>query len=147
MALGSTQPLTKMSTRNLPGVKKWPAYRADSLAAICELMSENVGASTSRNPKGLHGLYRDNFTLPHNNSIYNFSPLFKMFPQRIIRCSVTKSANEKFPHISRLHFSIFLKKKKFRIILYSLRYGQNICIHVNAHSDWITEHENTTQMI
>jgi hypothetical protein len=26
-------------------------------------MSENVGASTSRNPKGLHGLYGDNFTL------------------------------------------------------------------------------------
>jgi hypothetical protein len=25
-------------------------------------MSENVGASTSRNPKGLHGLLRDNFT-------------------------------------------------------------------------------------
>jgi hypothetical protein len=25
-------------------------------------MSENVGASTSRNPKGPHGLYRDNFT-------------------------------------------------------------------------------------
>jgi hypothetical protein len=25
-------------------------------------MSENVGASTSRNPKGFHGLYRDNFT-------------------------------------------------------------------------------------
>jgi hypothetical protein len=25
-------------------------------------MSEIVGASTSRNPKGLHGLYRDNFT-------------------------------------------------------------------------------------
>jgi hypothetical protein len=24
-------------------------------------MSENVGASTSRNPKGLHGLYGDNF--------------------------------------------------------------------------------------
>jgi hypothetical protein len=27
-------------------------------------MSENVGTSTSRNPKGLQGLYRDNFTLP-----------------------------------------------------------------------------------
>jgi hypothetical protein len=27
-------------------------------------MSANVGASTSRNPKGLHGLYRDSFTLP-----------------------------------------------------------------------------------
>jgi hypothetical protein len=25
-------------------------------------MSENVGTSTSRNPKGLHGLYRENFT-------------------------------------------------------------------------------------
>jgi hypothetical protein len=25
-------------------------------------MSENVGASTSRKPKGLHGLYRENFT-------------------------------------------------------------------------------------
>jgi hypothetical protein len=24
-------------------------------------MSENVGASTARNPKGLHGLYRDSF--------------------------------------------------------------------------------------
>jgi hypothetical protein len=25
-------------------------------------MSENLGASTSRKPKGLHGLYRDTFT-------------------------------------------------------------------------------------
>jgi hypothetical protein len=25
-------------------------------------MSENVGASTSRNPEDLHGLYGDNFT-------------------------------------------------------------------------------------
>jgi hypothetical protein len=36
MALGSTQPLTKMSTRNLPGGKKRPARTADSLAAIYE---------------------------------------------------------------------------------------------------------------
>jgi hypothetical protein len=35
MALGSTQPLTKMSTRNLPGDKKRPARRVDNLAAIC----------------------------------------------------------------------------------------------------------------
>jgi hypothetical protein len=35
MALGSTQPLTKSSTRNLPGGKKRPARRADNLAAIC----------------------------------------------------------------------------------------------------------------
>jgi hypothetical protein len=29
-------------------------------------MSENVGASTSRNPKGLHSLYGDNFTFINN---------------------------------------------------------------------------------
>jgi hypothetical protein len=34
MALGSTQPLTEMSTRNLPGGKKRPARRADNLADI-----------------------------------------------------------------------------------------------------------------
>jgi hypothetical protein len=36
MALGSTQPLTDMSTRNLPGGKKRPARKADNLTAICE---------------------------------------------------------------------------------------------------------------
>jgi hypothetical protein len=40
-----------------------PARRAVSLAAICVPNAENVGASTSRNPKGLHGLYRENFSL------------------------------------------------------------------------------------
>jgi hypothetical protein len=36
MVLGSTQPLTEMSTRNLPGSKGWPAREADNLTAICE---------------------------------------------------------------------------------------------------------------
>jgi hypothetical protein len=36
VALGSTQPLTEMSIRNLPGSKKRPARRADNLAAIYE---------------------------------------------------------------------------------------------------------------
>jgi hypothetical protein len=36
MALGSTQPLTEMSTRNLPGGRKRPAHRADNLATIYE---------------------------------------------------------------------------------------------------------------
>jgi hypothetical protein len=36
MALGLTQPLREMSTRNLPGGKVRPARKADSLAAICE---------------------------------------------------------------------------------------------------------------
>jgi hypothetical protein len=36
MALGSTQPLTEMSTRNLPGGKGRPAREPDNLTAICE---------------------------------------------------------------------------------------------------------------
>jgi hypothetical protein len=36
MALGSIQPLTEMSTRNLPGGKGWPARKADNLITICE---------------------------------------------------------------------------------------------------------------
>jgi hypothetical protein len=52
MALESTQPLTEMKTRNLPGGKGRPARKAH-LTAIC---LENVGASMSYNPMGLHGL-------------------------------------------------------------------------------------------
>jgi hypothetical protein len=36
MALWSTQRLTEMSTRNVPGGEKRPAHRADNLAAFCE---------------------------------------------------------------------------------------------------------------
>jgi hypothetical protein len=36
MALGSTQPLTEMSTRNLPAGKRQPTHKADNLTAICE---------------------------------------------------------------------------------------------------------------
>jgi hypothetical protein len=36
MALGSTQPLTEMSTRNLPGNKERPARKFDNLTVICE---------------------------------------------------------------------------------------------------------------
>jgi hypothetical protein len=57
MALGSTQPLTEMSTRNLPGGKGWPARKANNLTAICEpIVLENVGALTSHKTMGLHGL-------------------------------------------------------------------------------------------
>jgi hypothetical protein len=62
MALGSTQPLTKMSTRNLPGVKSGWRVGLIILPPSISQMSEIVGASTSHNPKGLQGLYRDNFT-------------------------------------------------------------------------------------
>jgi hypothetical protein len=57
MALRSTQPLTEMSTRNLPGYKGRPERKADNLTVICEPECvENVGASTSHNSTrmGLH---------------------------------------------------------------------------------------------
>jgi hypothetical protein len=38
MALGMTQPLTEMSTRNLPGHKGQPGHKADNLTIICELI-------------------------------------------------------------------------------------------------------------
>jgi hypothetical protein len=57
MALGSTQPLTEMSVRNLPGGTRRPARKADNrhLWANC---LEYVGASTSDTPTGPHGLLR-----------------------------------------------------------------------------------------
>jgi hypothetical protein len=36
MALESTQPLTEMCTRNLPGGKERPGRKDDSLTAVCE---------------------------------------------------------------------------------------------------------------
>jgi hypothetical protein len=54
MALGLTQPLTEMSTRNLPGGEGWSVYKADNLTAIYEsVCPEYVGVSTSHNPTGL----------------------------------------------------------------------------------------------
>jgi hypothetical protein len=36
MALGSTQPLTEMSTKNVSGDKGRPELKTDNLTAICE---------------------------------------------------------------------------------------------------------------
>jgi hypothetical protein len=56
MALGSTQPLTEMSARNIPGGEGRLALKAENLTAICEsIVYRNVGVSTSHSPMGLHG--------------------------------------------------------------------------------------------
>jgi hypothetical protein len=45
MALGSTDPLTEMSTRNLPGGDKdRPARKTDNLTAICEPVFRKCGS-------------------------------------------------------------------------------------------------------
>jgi hypothetical protein len=54
MALGSTQPLTEMSTRNHSGGAGRPARKADNLIATDCV--ENVVPSTSHNSLGPHGL-------------------------------------------------------------------------------------------
>jgi hypothetical protein len=58
MALGSTQPLTEMSTRNLPGGKGRPigTLRLTSPPSLSRFSRENVAASTSHNPMGFHDL-------------------------------------------------------------------------------------------
>jgi hypothetical protein len=57
MSLASTQPLTEMSTRNLPGAKGRAVHEADNLTPhLWTDCLENVEASTSHNPVGLHDL-------------------------------------------------------------------------------------------
>jgi hypothetical protein len=63
MALGSTQPLAEMSTRNLSGGKWRPGRKADNLTAICEPIVYKMW-----DPRRLTTLwastacYRDSFT-------------------------------------------------------------------------------------
>jgi hypothetical protein len=63
MALGSTQPLTEISTMKLPGGKGQPAHKADNLTAICEPTVQKMWE-----PRCLRTLwtsmacYRDSFT-------------------------------------------------------------------------------------
>jgi hypothetical protein len=51
MVLGSTQPLTEMSTRNLPGGKGRPARGADNLIAVTRL-SRKCGSLDVSEPYG-----------------------------------------------------------------------------------------------
>jgi hypothetical protein len=71
MALGSTQLLTEISTRNLPGGKGRPAHRAGNLTADClDKMRERD------NPMGLHGLLQGYFYL----STLNVSNIVRLSP-------------------------------------------------------------------
>jgi hypothetical protein len=63
MALMSTQPLTEMSTRNLPGGKRRPAVRADKLTTICVPIVWKMWEPRSLTSVwASKACYRDNFT-------------------------------------------------------------------------------------
>jgi hypothetical protein len=53
MALGLTQPLTEISTRNISWGYRRPLRRADNLTTLKYRLSWNLGASTSWNPQDL----------------------------------------------------------------------------------------------
>jgi hypothetical protein len=60
-ALWSTQPLTEISTRNLPG-GVGRRVRLTTLPPSVSRLTRNVEASTSHNPMGLYVCYMDSFT-------------------------------------------------------------------------------------
>jgi len=62
MALGSTQPLTEISTRNISWGERQPVCRADNLNTFMCWLSWNLGVSASWNYQACPYLYRDLFT-------------------------------------------------------------------------------------
>jgi hypothetical protein len=61
--LRPTQPLTEMSTRNLPGGKGWPASKTDNLTAICEPTTQKMWDPRHLTTlKSSTAYYRDRFT-------------------------------------------------------------------------------------
>jgi hypothetical protein len=74
-------------------------------------MSENVGASTSRNPKGLHGLYRDNFSFIHKfikETVYWNEFQLRKCLSVIIRASFRCTTAEFCPSVQFLNRSLDL---------------------------------------
>jgi hypothetical protein len=63
MALGSTQSLKKMGTRNLPGSKGRLASRAHKLTAICGTVEKIGTLDVSQPYKPLRSAYRDSVIL------------------------------------------------------------------------------------
>jgi hypothetical protein len=87
MALGLTQPLTEMSTRNFPGGKRRPALKADNLTAICEQTVYKMWARRLTTLWAFTGCYRDSFT------VYLFSTMrfFSKYTYDVLGCTYSDS--------------------------------------------------------
>jgi hypothetical protein len=101
-------------------------------------MSGNVGASTSRNPKGLHGLYRDNFT---------FTSTSILITHRAGRHS-GNARDMKVPRLSPNRFRPNPSQIFFRPTFYCTRLYSNTSwrrngfiepriLHLCTHSSWV----------
>jgi hypothetical protein len=66
MALGLTQPLTDMSTRNISWGQSRPVLTADNFTIFMYRLSWNLGDSTSWNPQGLSRPVMDCFIFTLN---------------------------------------------------------------------------------
>jgi hypothetical protein len=64
MALGSTQPLTEMSIRNIPRGEGRPAHKADNLTAIWEPIVYKMWEPRRLSPMGLHDPLQGYLYLP-----------------------------------------------------------------------------------
>jgi hypothetical protein len=82
MALGSAQPLTEKSTRNLPGGKGWPARGADNLTAVCEPIVYRMWEPRRFTTLWVFmACYRDSFTftLPYSPVLCGLIGVFRIF--------------------------------------------------------------------
>jgi hypothetical protein len=72
MTLGSIQPLTEMSTSNLPAGKERPARKVDNFTAICEPIVYKIWG-----PRRLTTLWAS--TACHRDSFTIFKDIMKQF--------------------------------------------------------------------
>jgi hypothetical protein len=92
MNLGSTQPLTEMSTRNLPGGKRWPELKVDKLPSSvgrllrrCGSLDVSHACGPSRPVTGIAfyleiiGMYKKSSIQFHNNLLDHVFPGHAVF--------------------------------------------------------------------
>jgi hypothetical protein len=72
MTLASTQPLTEMSTRNIPGGKERRACKADNLTASCE-----PRRLTAR--WAFTACYSDSFPFTFTSSVFSYNSVTELF--------------------------------------------------------------------
>jgi hypothetical protein len=118
MALGPTQPLTEMSTRNISWGQRRPVRKADNLTTFMGHLSKYLGALTSWNPRGL--------SRPVMGLLYLYEGLLACSLVRVLSQTNTVHLFKSFFNIL---FNIFLCLRLYlpfhpicsRLLLYQLR--------------------------